>query len=423
MGNDKILIVTQLYPPESGGNASRISDMAGSLKKLGADISILGPVPTFPFGSFKRTWRPWAHKIAGGIDVTSIWTWQPSSVDPGFASRMSYYLVYAVHAALWTLAHPRKYTVIVTSVPPLFVNLAGLLPRILLKKTWVLDVRDLWIDASVSLGFIKKGSIMEKLSRRFEQICYSRADLICVTTLETKKKILARYSRLHPEKIVVVPNGVDTSFFYPCGDKKPAQLIYTGNVGYAQDLEMAVLAMDIVRQTHDVQLLIVGEGDLKEHLISLVKEKGLGNYVLFKDLVPREKVPLLISESYLGLAPLKNLESLEYAIPSKVYEYMACGIPFIGCGKGEIENIAVRSKAGTITNNSPESFAGAIKELLDDPEKVAGMGKSGREYVIQHCDRKVIANDFYGYMTKAGAGHARETRPDSPMDAPNNYVG
>ncbi|BAI62608.1 putative glycosyltransferase [Methanocella paludicola SANAE] len=422
MGNNKILLVTQLYPPESGGNASRISDMADGLKNLGADISILSPVPTFPFGSFKRTWRPWVRKSEREIDVTNLWTWQPSSVDPGFASRITYYLVYAVHAAIWALVHKGNYDIIVTSVPPLFVNLAGLLPGLVFGKKWVIDVRDLWIDASISLGFIKKDSIMEKLSRLFEQLCYTRTDLICVTTEETKKKILARYDHLQPEKIVVVPNGVDISRFYPQGEKKPAQLIYTGNVGYAQDLETAVLAMGTVGRTHRALLLIVGEGDMKERLKSLVQEKGLGNYVIFKDLVPREEIPRLISESYLGLAPLKDIESLEYAIPSKVYEYMACGIPFVGCGKGEIVNIAVRSKAGIITDNVPESIADAIGKLLDDPGKVAGMGRGGREYVTQYCERKAIARKFYEYIVEAGARHSMEARTDGSGCTLNNYT-
>lgn len=422
MNKDRILLVTQLYPPENGGNASRISDMARGLKNLGANISIISPIPTFPFGSFRRTWRLWVQRSDQGIDVTNLWTWQPSSVDPGFASRITYYLIYAVHATIWALLRRNKYDIIVSSVPPLFVNLAGLLPCLVFGKTWVIDVRDLWIDASISLGFIKRGSIMEKLSRRFEQLCFSRSDLICVTTGETKKKILSRYSHLRPEKIVVVPNGVDISRFYPCGDRKTARLIYTGNVGYAQDLETAVLAMGIVGQTHDALLMIVGEGDMKERLISLVQEKGLGNNIIFKDLVPREEVPRLISESYLGVAPLKDLESLEYAIPSKVYEYMACGIPFVGCGKGEIVNIAARSKAGIIADNAPESFARAICSLLDDPEKVAGMGHSGREYVTRYCDRKVIARKFYEYIARTGAQHSMDARMDRSGCAPNNYT-
>lgn len=420
MSSDRILIVTQLYPPESGGNASRISDMAENLEKLGAGVSILSPPPTFPFGSFKRTWRPWAGKTSKGVDVVNLWTWQPSSGDPGFASRMAYYLIYAVHSALWSLVNAGKYKVVITSAPPLFINLAGLVPGYILNKPWVIDVRDLWIDASISLGFIKENSAMEKLSRRFERLCYARADLICVTTEETKKKILSRYGGISSEKIIVVPNGVDIERFRPGTDQKTRRLIYAGNVGYAQDLEKVVLAMGIVSRTHDAKLLIVGEGDMKDQLMDLVKENGLDHCITFKDLVPRDEVPGLISESYIGLAPLKNLESLEYAIPSKVYEYMACGIPFIGCSKGEIVNIAARSKSGIVAANDPSSIAQAIGELLDDPEKAAEMGRNGQEYVRLYCDRKAIARIFYGQVVQAGIRHAMAARKDTVAVAQDN---
>jgi colanic acid biosynthesis glycosyl transferase WcaI len=410
MSSDKVLIVTQLYPPESGGNASRISDMSENLEKLGYGVSILSPPPTFPFGSFKRSRKLWDKKNIRGVDVVNVWTWQPSSEDPGFVSRMAYYLVYAAHAALWSLLNVRQYGVVITSAPPLFLNLAGLMPGLIFKKPWIVDVRDLWIDASVSLGFIKENSAMEKLSRLFERLCYARCDLICVTTEETKKKILARYAGIPPEKIAIVPNGVDLTRFRPCAVRKSGRLIYTGNIGYAQDLEKVVLAMDIVRHTHDAQLLIVGKGDLKDRLAKLVDERQLGKCVTFMDLVPREEVPKLISESYVGLAPLKSLESLEYAIPSKVYEYMACGIPFIGCSKGEIVNIADRSKSGFIVANDVGSIARAICELLDDPARVAEMGQNGQEYVRQYCDRKVIARNFYSLVAQAMVKHVGGAR-------------
>ena len=81
----------------------------------------------------------------------------------------------------------------------------------------------------------------------------------------------------------------------------------------------------------------------------------------------------------MGVAPLKRLETLEYAAPTKAYEYMACGIPFIGCGNGEIANLANDSGAGVIADNTPEAIAAAISSLLDDPDRMEEMGRRGRE--------------------------------------------
>jgi glycosyltransferase involved in cell wall biosynthesis len=385
-----VLIVSQLYAPETGGNASRIGDMARQLKSLGIEVIILSPHPTVPFGTFRRSRKRKSEGVSDGIRVTNLWSWQPQAGDPGFVSRMAYYLIFALHAAAWALINRQKYDVIITSSPPIFVALPGLLSRALFRKRWIVDVRDLWIDASVSLGFIKKGSLYEKASRRFERLFYSRSDLVTVTTLESANRILRSYPGLGREKFVLLSNGVDTEKFRRPFARKKKQIIYSGNIGHAQDLEKVILAMGEVSKRHDVRLLIVGDGDLKETLVRMVRENSLEDCVIFKDLVPRDEVPQLISESCIGVAPLKDIETLEYAIPTKVFEYMACGIPFIGCSRGEIASIAEKSKGGIIVRSDVKAIADAICHLLDNPGLEVEMGNNGRRYVKEHYDRRNI---------------------------------
>ena len=386
-----VLIVSQLFAPETGGNASRIGDMAKQLKSLGLEVTVLSPRPTVPFGAFPRSWKRKSESVVDGIKVTNLWSWQPGAGDPGFVSRMAYYLLFALHAAVWVLLNRKKYDVIVTTSPPIFVTLPGLLAKCLLRKRWIVDVRDLWIDASVSLGFIKKGSLYERASRGFERLFYGQSDLITVTTSESACRIMRVYPGLGPEKFALVSNGVDTERFWRPAAPKKRQIIYSGNIGHAQDLEKVILAMKDVSLRHDVRLVIVGDGDLKEQLVSLVREHRLEDRVVFRDLVPRDRVPDVISESCIGVAPLKDLETLEYAIPTKVFEYMACGIPFIGCSQGEIANIAEKSKGGIIARNDVRAIADAICQLLDNPGLGEEMGNSGRRYVKEHYDRRSIA--------------------------------
>ena len=129
-----VLIVSQLYSPETGGNASRIGDMAKQLNALGLDVHILSPHPTLPFGTFRRSWKRKADRVDDGINVTSLWTWQPESGDPGFVSRMAYYLIFSIHAAVWALINRKKYDVIITSSPPIFVTLPGMLPKLIFRQ-------------------------------------------------------------------------------------------------------------------------------------------------------------------------------------------------------------------------------------------------------------------------------------------------
>ena len=70
---------------------------------------------------------------------------------------------------------------------------------------------------------------------------------------------------------------------------------------------------------------------------------------------------------------------------------MSCGIPFIGCGSREIQEIADNSGAGIIAENSPEALANAILALVNNPKRRNEMGISGRRFVEQDYTRKAIA--------------------------------
>lgn len=387
----RILIISQHFPPEKSGNASRIFDMSTHLQKLGESVTVLAPHPSFPSGSFKRKLSISESRKVNGVNVINLLAWQPNTEDPGFLGRIAYYLTFPLHAVLWILFNFNKFDVIITSAPPIFTGFGGIPAKFLFKKKWVMDVRDLWINASISLGFLKKGSLFEKMSRAYEQICYSNADLICVTTQELGQDIMRTYKNVDERKIKITPNGVDTDFFYPMNIPKENKIIYAGNIGHAQDLEDVILAMKKVNEEFDMKLSIVGNGDIKGHLEKVTIENGLTDFVEFPGLLPREEIPKILSESLMGVAPLKELKTLEYAVPTKAYEYMASGIPFVGCGKGEIRKLAELSGGGIIAENSPDSIAEAIKYLLKNPEKQTEMGKKGRAFVDKHYSRQKIA--------------------------------
>jgi colanic acid biosynthesis glycosyl transferase WcaI len=385
----QVCIVSQHFPPEKSGNASRIYDTAAHLVKLGIGVTVLAPHPTFPTGSFSRTWKRSNEQEIDGIQVVHLWTWQPGSGDPGFLSRMAYYLIFPIHAALWLLSRRNRFDAIVTSAPPLFTGIPGYILKRASSVKWILDIRDLWIDASISLGFIREGSIYERMSRGFEQMCLSHADLVGVTTEELGRRISSRYRVTAPMELI--PNGVNTDFFRPTNGKKKRQIVYAGNVGHAQDLDKVALAIKSMNGAYNLKFIIVGDGDTRENLEKLVKTESLSDSIVFTGTLPREEIPGLLSESLVGVAPLKRLENLEYAAPTKAYEYMACGIPFVGCGSGEIAHLAEESGGGVIADNTPEAIAATLSALLDDPERMEEMGRRGREYVAKHYDRRSVA--------------------------------
>ncbi len=390
---NQILIITQHFPPENIANASRIYEMSKFLNKFGVNTTVFTPYPSFPKKTFKKRRKIRRSSEIEGVKVLNLWGWQNGSKDPGFISRVLYYLIFPLHASIWTLLYSKHYDLIITSNPPVFTAIPGLISKKLFKKRWIIDARDSWIDASISLGFLEKESTLEKIARKFEKVCYNNADLVGATTNVLAQRLSNIYD-INDKKIILIPNGADTEIFHRQSVSKKNQIIFLGNIGHAQDLEKYIQAMKNVTKMHDVKFLIVGDGERKEELEKMVQKLGLEDVIEFKGSVPREKVPELLSESLIGLAPMKKLKSLEYMVPVKVYEYMACELPFIASGNGEISELAHKSKAGIITNDSSDAISDAIITLLNNPQKLEEMGKNGREYVKAHYDRADIVSEL-----------------------------
>ncbi|RLF57356.1 MAG: glycosyltransferase WbuB [Thermoplasmata archaeon] len=391
----KMIIISQHFPPDKSGNASRIYDLAKNLVKLGANVTVYSPFPSFPHGTFPKVNKLRSNRIIDGIIHYKVWNWQPSSKDPSFMSRIAYYLVFPLLATIRALINSKQYDVIITTAPPVFTGIPGFFIKKISRKKWLFDVRDLWLEASVALDFIKKDGFFYKITRIYEKMCYDSCDEILVTTNKVKE-IISKHYDINDRKIKVIPNGVDTKVFRPLEKKQKNQLIFTGNIGHAQDLESVILAVKKINEQEDIGLdfHLVGDGDIKNQLETFVKQNNIDDHVFFTGILDRKEIPRVINESLIGIAPLKKLKTLEYAVPTKSYEYMACGIPFIGTGSGEIENIAQESGGGLIAENGVDSIYEKISYLMRHPEIRVEMGKSGRSFVKKHYDRKNIAKSL-----------------------------
>lgn len=423
-----VLFVSQEYPPDKSGNASRIDETTTSLASDGWDVTVLAPPACFPHGDFDRSWKRSVRSVQDGVTVIRLWAWQPSSPDPSFLSRLAYFVLFAVHATIWTLFNRREYDVLVTTTPPISTGVVGF---VFGGDAWVVDVRDLWIDASVSLGFVPEDGLLERVSRAFQRRVLRTADRIAVTTETVGDKLCEQYDEGLSTKLLHVPNGVDVRKFssradggnivraqpsFGVGNIQPAsqdvdsgagtseegelsgELIYTGNIGHAQNLDTCVRALQHLPP--DVTLRFVGGGDVVPQLKQLAASLDIEDRVTFLEPVPQEKIPQLLDEADIGLAPLKDDPEFAYAMPTKVYEYLGSELPVIVTGRGEVERFVRESGGGLHAESDPESVAAAVETLLRDEQHRAQVGRAGREYVEKHYDRRAIGRKFSSHLAE-----------------------
>ncbi|MDS0281582.1 glycosyltransferase family 4 protein [Haloarcula onubensis] len=426
---DSYVFVSQRYPPEKGGNASRIRDLAVNVAD-DASVTVLAPPACYPPGNFERSWERCETERRDGVVVHRLWSWQPRVENPGLARRLPYYLLFALHATLWLAWHHRSTDAVLTSTPPITTGIPGLAAAFL-GTPWVVDVRDLWIDNSVALGYVDADSPLVRASRWFQGLVLGTADRITVTTQSLGTAVTEKYGAALDDRIRHLPNGVDTTLFEPTTERdepapdrsetadtrpddeaEPPVVVYTGNLGSAQPLEPCIRAMDEL--SHDATLRFVGDGDERSRLEALTERLGLADRVEFVGLVDREAVPAHINGAAVGLAPIKDTSELAYAMPTKAYEYLACGVPLVVTGRGEVRRFVEDSGGGRHAEVDPAAIAEELDALLDSPERRRRLGTAGREHVVEAYDRANIADRLEDLLSSlAGADDAEvasETR-------------
>lgn len=209
---------------------------------------------------------------------------------------------------------------------------------------------------------------------------------------------------LDADKIEVIHNGVDTSFYKPSeptfreeylngGDNL---LMFVGRIIEQKGLSYFYDAIPEVLKEHPkTRVAIIGKGKLKELHMEYVKKKGLDKQIFFPGFIPEERMPELYSSADLFVLP-----SLWEVFPIAMLEALASGAPLLASDAGGNPEMVEENGNGRIVHKAnTKELADAINSMLSDPAKLKEMGKKSREVAVNQFDWDIITRktlDFYG---------------------------
>ena len=136
----------------------------------------------------------------------------------------------------------------------------------------------------------------------------------------------------------------------------------------------------------------------------LVKSEPGWEKVDFKGWLDREGVKSVLSESMAGLVTLHPIVNYLDALPVKMFEYMAAGVPVIASNFILWKQIVERNECGICVDPlDPKAIAGAIDYLVTHPEDAEQMGRNGQKAVLEYYnwgveEQKLL--DLYHSLTK-----------------------
>lgn len=407
-----LVIFTQYYRPETGAPQNRLADLAMRVRDAGHEVTVLTAMPNYPSGTvrsgYRRRWT--AAEDLDGVAVRRSWIHGHRGRGTGHQL-----LGYASFAASSLLSAPfrlRRADVLLWESPPLFLApVAALLARRMGARL-VMNVSDLWPETAVDLGMIGNQRLIDAFMAMARR-SYRRSDLVIGQT----QGILDGIDAVWPgTETFLAPNGVDCGRFVP----RPSDhdlaielgippgsrvLAYAGNFGRAQALDQVTAAARRLLADHDdVVVLMVGDGPVKPQVVAEASDMDPAR-LLIRSSVDVARMPALLSLMDVAVVPLADQPVFEGARPSKMFELLASGIPFVFCGRGEGADLAAESGAARVVPaEAPEALAAAAEELLGlSPDERAAMADRGRSWVRGRFDRTVIGAEVVARLEELAA--------------------
>jgi glycosyltransferase involved in cell wall biosynthesis len=270
--------------------------------------------------------------------------------------------------ALWLALRHRVRIVHARSYIPALI---GLIVKRLTGAKLLFDMRGLWADERTDGGIWPVDGGIYRTVKRLEQHLLLGADRI-VTLTHASKGVIEAFPYLAEHKhapISVIPTCADLDRFIPGDGAKPAPftLGYLGSIGtwYMFDEVLACFAL-LRERRPDAKLLVVNRNE-QELVRRMAAEAGIPSDAVEITSADHREVPAQIRRMNAGAAIIRPVYSKIASAPTKLAEYLGCGVPCLGnVGVGDVEAILEGEGAGVALREFTDAERRrAVERLLE----------------------------------------------------------
>ena len=402
----RVLYLHQYFSTPDGSGGLRGYHQANALAAAGHDVHVVcataGKHVTGLSGPFERGRR---SGPVGALRVTEI-DLAYSNHDP-LPVRAAKFARYAWHASVMALREPCD-LVFATSTP-LTAAVPGIVARVLRRRRFVFEVRDLWPEVPVGMGLIRNRALIGALSA-LEWCAYRAA--VGVVGLSPGMVVGIRRRAPATTPVALIPNGCDLELFDPA-TAVPAELpgvgddavvaVYTGAHGRANGLDALVdAAAELERRGEPrLRVVLVGEGSEKARLHERAA-RDAPTACVFLPPVRKAALPGVLARADAAIVSFANREVFYYGTsPNKFFDYIAAGRPVVVNHPGWISDLVAEHGLGaTAAPDDPGALADALQALARDPERER-FGRSARRLAETEFARAALVARFVDFVERA----------------------
>ncbi|MBU3689309.1 MAG: glycosyltransferase WbuB [Acidimicrobiales bacterium mtb01] len=420
----RIVVVCPHFEPDTAPTGVVMTRIVDELAALGHQVHVVSTLPWYAKHRVEEswaatTWRTRTQQCEWG-SITRLDPFAGSD-KRNLVRRALGFIGFSVTAAVagCRVARRQKIDAVFAMSPPLTLGVTGWVIAKVRRVRLVVNIQDVFPDAAVETGAIRNRAVIAA-ARVLEKWVYRRASAVTVLSDDLADNLRAKVPSGHRDRIVVIPNFVDTDAITPLDrrteyrrelglDDRPV-VMYAGNVGFSQSLELLLAA---ARRNSDVWFVVNGEGSARYSLEDSARD--LAN-VRFADYQPVARLPEVLATADLHVIPLKRGLG-RVSVPSKTYSIMAAGRPALAAidPDTEVPRLLARSGGGvSVDPDDVDAFCAALSELLGDPARLIDMGHKARAHVLGNVSPRAVGEAYAEVL----AGHSRDRhdRPDDPLN-------
>ena len=371
----KILLVSQYYYPERFS----VTDFAENLVKQGHEVTVLTGKPNYGFKQILPEYKKVSYEEINGVKVHRV------NLVPRKDTKMSIvrnYLSFHRNGKKFARHFKEEFDVVLAaSLSPVISVSPALKYAKKHKVPCVLYCQDLWPEAPVVTGMIRKNSLAFRIIRKWSKSIYSRCDRIVISSPSFKDYFV---KELHIEdkgfNVVNQPIIKSSKVLEPIKYENKINFVYAGNIGSMQMIDSVVKAIRFSRG-YDVKLHLLGSGSALKQILKQVVVDGLSDRVEYHGNVPIEEAEAYFANADALIVSLKNEGYVGKTIPNKAIQYLKYGKPIIGIVQGDTKQLLENAKGAIFAGENAQNIGETINQFIamSDKEKDQ-LGLNNKKY-------------------------------------------
>lgn len=333
MLRNRVLLVTNYFPPEKGAASNRMHSMAMSLAEKKISIEIIAPFPNYPIGKIFEPYRNkfYAKSVEAELTIYRLWVWPSNSKN--IFLRLLAMTSFALSLSIFFVIK-RVPRIIIIQYSPIFIGATAVFWSWVFRKKIILNVSDLWPLAGLEMGLLKKG-VYYSILKKIEIFCYKKSSLI----LGQSREILSHVESLGIRKKLYLYQNIpefDVPLIVENNSKIQISIVYAGLLGIAQGIYNICTQ---IKFPENVTFHVYGTGPEAKSIQNLNN-----NRIIYHGEIERLKLHQELLHHDIAFIPL--IKRIYGSVPSKIFEYTRLGLPVLYFAGGEGAEIVTENNFG-----------------------------------------------------------------------------